>query len=306
MSLPDSLSYRAGELLNLAIMTKVPVLIVEGRADIAIYQRVAASIDCNYNVVASENIVSAEPGCGGVLKNINTIRERCGRMDIRPYVLGIIDRDARFYRKELVDDDALLILKFYSIESHFVSKEAVRYIVEKTTSATGNLLTDESCDSIFNEIKKDLDVLYLCSLEALKKACERDYNAEVGYGDKIRSILKQGKPEILKLKIDELTDFANHLGVDKSWESILEICKGKWVFQVFIDSLLSKLNELPSMCKENAIAQCQYCVRDAYQNCLYSLTANFASSHMEQILLQDTAQPGLDYIKDRLRLMVGK
>jgi hypothetical protein len=301
--LPESLSYKAVELLNLAIMTKVPVLIVEGRDDIAIYQRLAESVGRRCSVFASENLV-ASPGCVGVIRNISEIRERSGMMDITPYVLGIIDRDARYYRKEIFEDDALLILHYYSIESHFVSKEAVRYIAEKTTRITGELLSEESCELIFNEIKSDLDVLYLCSLEALKNACDRNYDAELGYSEKIRSIIKQGKPDRLIAKEQELAAFADSIGVDKSWESILTICKGKWVFQVFIDTLISKLASLPEMCKTNAVAKCQYCVREVYQNCMYALTANFSSSHMEQILLQDVQQPSLSYIKNRFQSMV--
>jgi hypothetical protein len=300
MMVPDSLSFKAIELLNMAIMTKVPVLIVEGRNDVPIFQRISQSIGKRCDVFASENISSPEGGCSGVLKNIATIREFSTTVDIRPYVLGIVDRDARVYRDEQVFDDSLLMLNYYSIESHFVSQEAIRFIVEKTTSATGALLTDVNCQTLFDEIKTDLDSLYYCSLEALRKACEADYDAELTYGEKIRSIIKQGKPERVSCKSAELDEFANRLGVTRSLEDLLRICKGKWIFQYFVDSLITKLNGLKSMCKDNILAQCQYCIHEAFHNCLYSLTANFTNSQLEQLLLQDTEQEKLGYIKSRI------
>lgn len=302
--IPESLQYQAVELLNEARMTKTPVIIVEGRDDVPIYQRLAKNLKKKCEVYASENICIPEAGCAGVIKNITIIRDMAKGLDISQFILGIIDRDARFYRGELIEDEALLILNHYSIENHFITKESIKYIIEQATRATEDLLSDNDCDILFEEIKSELDVLYFCSLEALRKACERDYTSEFGYAEKIRSILKSGAIERLNAKAESLAEFARGLGLEKNWTTILSICKGKWILQAFMDLVKAKLNKLPEYCRLNAISSCQFCVRKTYDLCLYNPTAKYESAHLEQMILHDLSQPSLNYIKARISLMI--
>ena len=91
------------------------------------------------------------------------------------------------------------MLKWYSLESHFVTEEATSYVIKHLTRASGRLVTPALVTSIHNTIKEQLFELYLISIEALRNACEKDYNAVLGYSMNLMEIkrrqLMQFKPE---------------------------------------------------------------------------------------------------------------
>ncbi|MDW2779760.1 hypothetical protein [Pseudomonas sp. BEA3.1] len=302
--LPEGLKFEADELLNSAIMSKVPVVIVEGCDDIPIYERLALSVGRECEIYASENILSGKPGCFGVIEHLDTIRSNSDGMDISPYVLGVIDRDARCYRDEIPVDGALLVLNLYSIESHFVSSEAVRVLVERTTRATNNLTTVEDAEKLFDGIKVELEKLYLYSLEAMRKACDRGYEGRFGYSDRIKAILNSGHEQGLLAKKDELEAFAQSKGITSDWSGLLAVCKGKWLLEVFIDEFKRQVGLLPGFCGSGEINKCQSCVRAIYKNCLYKVTANFDSPQLHQMLMQDVDLSSLEYIKARFETLV--
>jgi hypothetical protein len=303
-NLPAGLTFEADELLNSAIMNKLPVIIVEGCDDIPIYERLALDMGRDCEVYASENILSGKAGCTGVLEHLSTIRDNSEGMDISPFVLGVIDRDARFYRGEIPSDDALLILEFYSIETHFVSAEAVRYLIERTTRATGHLTSEADATVIFDSIKSELEKLRVYSLEALRKACDQGYEARFGYGDKVRKILRSGHEQDLQNKEADLEAFGAAIGVGHGWGGLLAICKGKWLLEVFIDEFKTQIALLPQFCADSLISQCQSCLRQVHKNCLYKMTANFDVTHLQQMLMQDVSQPSFDYIRARFEGLV--
>lgn len=297
--LPVGLTFEADELLNSAIMNKLPVIIVEGCDDIPIYERLALDMGRDCEVYASENILSGKAGCSGVLEHLTTIRDNSEGMDISPYILGVIDRDARYYRGDIPSDNALLVLEFYSIETHFVSSEAVRFLVERTTRATGHLTSEADAAIIFESIKSELEKLRVFSLEALRKACDQGYDACIGYGDKVRAVLRSGHEDSLRGKEADLEAFGAAIGVEDGWGGLLAICKGKWLLEVFIDEFKKQVALLPQFCADGLISQCQSCLRQVHKNCLYKMTANFDVTHLRQMLLQDVSQPSFDYIRAR-------
>lgn len=303
-NLPEGLAFEADELLNSAIMNKLPVIIVEGCDDVPIYERLALSIGRDCEVYASENILSGRSGCSGVIEHLSTIRSNSEGMDIAPYILGIIDRDARYYRGEIPSDDALLVLEFYSIETHFVSSEAVRFLIERTTRATSHLTSDADAAIVFDKIKAELERLRIYSLEALRKACDQSYDSCVGYGDRVRAILRSGHEDVLQRKEADLEAFGAAIGVGNGWGGLLAICKGKWLLEVFIDEFKKQVALLPRLCADNLISQCQSCLKEVHKNCLYKMTANFDVTHLHQMLLQDIEQPSLDYIRTRFENLV--
>lgn len=303
-NLPAGLTFEADELLNSAIMNKLPVVIVEGCDDVPIYERLASDMGRDCEVYASENILSGKPGCVGVLEHLAVIRDNSQGMNISPYVLGIIDRDARYYRGEIPHDNALLVLEFYSIETHFVSAEAVRFLVERTTRATSHLTSEADAAIIFDSIKSELEALRIYSLEALRKACDQNYDACVGYNDRIRAVLKSGHEEALREKEADLEAFGAAMGVQNGWDGLMVICKGKWLLEIFIDEFKKQVGLLPALCADSLISQCQSCLRAVHKNCLYKMTANFDVTHLRQMLLQDVGQPSLDYIRTRFDALV--
>lgn len=298
----SAMSFSADELLNLAIMTKVPVVIVEGVDDVPIYERISTSSGVTCDVYASENLCRIREGCEGVIKNIAEIREVSQNIAVENYVIGILDRDARFYRGEMPTDPAIFALNYYSIESHYVNQCSIRYLATQFTRATNRLITDDLVQEIYNSIVGRLDFLYYVSLEALRNACERDYVASFGYSETIRAIIGRGLIQPLDDKKEDLDIFAERLGLTKSMVTLLEICKGKWIVEIFSDHLAELLKELPARCISSSIPQCQSCAAGNLESkkCMYKCTSFFSADILKMQSITNTNVSSLDYIKARL------
>ena len=125
--------YEADELLNLAIMSKTPYVIVEGVDDIHIYEEIAksAQVLCEvYSVEMLEGLVGGNDGVIQAMESIESLNMPEGK-SAKEFILGIIDCDARYYRGEMPVLESVLSLSVYSIESHFVSKFSIKPSIEK-------------------------------------------------------------------------------------------------------------------------------------------------------------------------------
>lgn len=113
-----------------AMMSHEPVIIVEGQDDIKFYSNIASRIQCNVGVQAVETIEGYSEGCDQVIAAIEAVQELIAA-DVRlsKYVLGIIDRDSRHYMNNIPDMDNMLVLKYYSYESHLVTSKSIRRLL---------------------------------------------------------------------------------------------------------------------------------------------------------------------------------
>lgn len=294
------LEYSSDELLGLAMISSTPIIIVEGFDDVPVYERLSSRTEHDCLVFASENLLSEAEGCEGVIKNIGIIRATANGVPVEKYVLGVIDRDARYYRSTLPSDPALFTLRYYSIESHFVNEQSIKYLIPKMTRATDKLIQEKLYQEIYDEICARLMFLYLVSLEALKKACVVGYAAEFGYKDSIRSILGRNLHVRLEDKRSELLSYGTSLGLSYNWQDLLKICKGKWILELFADELYSSIQSLPALCKLAKVAQCQFCAKGEAGKCLYKNPSFFSADIMRSQLFHNTECAELDYIKDRI------
>ena len=92
----DSFCYEIDEILNEAIITGVPALIVEGIDDISIYDNLALKVPFEYEVYAVENIEGFSEGCEQVIlavEELNTLESEAH--ELTNHVLGVIDKDVR-------------------------------------------------------------------------------------------------------------------------------------------------------------------------------------------------------------------
>ncbi|MNC02043.1 hypothetical protein D3C76_476820 [compost metagenome] len=300
--LAKGMLFDATELLNLAIISKRPVLIVEGIDDVPIYERLASSVGVECDVYASESLCKTREGCEGVIDNIEDIRDVSEDIPVERYVLGIIDRDARFYRDEMAVDPAIFTLKYYSIESHYVNSCSTAYLIPFATRATDKLVDNNLVESVHRSIVPELDFLYYVSLEALRKACESEYKSEFGYKKSIKAITNAGLHTAALKKKDELDKFADRLGLQNSMETLLKICKGKWIFEIYGDRLYDAIKKLPEQCKESRITQCQFCINgnpDA-KKCLYHTPVFTSSDILRNQAWRNTDVRSLEYIKAKL------
>ncbi len=300
-------SYEIDEILNESIMTETPSVIVEGTDDVKIYSDIIQSIGKDYEVYAIENIEGYSEGCSGVLRALDDIRAVPSTNDIFPkHMLFIIDRDARFFRGELPgESDGLLLLRYYSIESHYAAMCTFRDLLGRMTSATGNLIEKFDFPNFIDEFFEDTQELYYCSLEALRNACEEDYEAEVGYKYKYGRIKGEDLYSKIVSKKADLEVFAAKFGLVHNRDSVRLVVKGKWLFDKFVESLKVKINSLPTLCREGKIEKCQFCRVGKTDKCLYKTRASFNLCQTKAIALGLCDLDDITYIKDRLLTMGG-
>ena len=81
-------TYEADELLNEAIMSDTPIVIVEGTDDIPLYEDLIKSLNKNIEVYASENLIISGniSGCVGVVNSLNKINEFSQNINIEKYI----------------------------------------------------------------------------------------------------------------------------------------------------------------------------------------------------------------------------
>lgn len=294
----------ADEILNMAVMTKVPVMIVEGPDDIPIYERIVQSEDLEFDVYASQTILTQRPGCDGVIEHVKLIREVCPDMDIEKYIVGVVDRDARVYRNEVPEDPAIFVLDFYSIESYFLNRDTVKGLILKVTRATNKLVRDEDCNNLFERIKQQLFSFYYVGLEALRKAIDPNYNACLGYSWSSKSIRRRGLDQELNNKSASLDLFADSLGVSDSWADLLRICKGKWLLEYFSELLYYEIKGLPDMCDAGEVQKCQCCASGSNANCLYGNAAFFSDDLLYEGAFGFVESDSFQRIRNRFKEMV--
>lgn len=299
----SGLAYSADEILALSIMSKTPVLIVEGHDDVPVYERIADSVGFNCMVYASESIVDAQAGCEGVIGNIETIRSSAGNIKVEDYIIGFIDRDVRFFRGTLPSDPAIFVLNYYSIESHFVNSESLLYSVLRSTGVTPRYINFSFQKYFDNDFLDGLDFLFLTSLEALKNACEHGYCSLYGYADSIKSIMGRGLHRKVLEKADILFAYGEDKGLVSAWPGLLYVCKGKWLLDVFADLIVSFIKQLPEMCASGKVTKCQFCAREDFSKCLYKTTSFVSADIVKAQLFHYVDQPKLQYIKDRMKLL---
>lgn len=294
--------YEMDEIVNMAIMTKTPHIIVEGVNDVCVYEAIADSTNINMEVYCIQMIAGYAGGNDGVAEAI----EYCytlplGGRDVKDYILGIVDRDARFYRHEIPSLPALLILQYYSIESHFASKAAIEPIVRRVTRISTN---DElSVDRIFNDIEDGISDLYYFSLDALKNAVDLSYLSVVAFSDKPGRRMDSKTIADLQHRKRDLDDFAKVYGLENSLESLKQFSKGKWVLAAYSEGLHREISGLVEKCKSGAIAQCRMCRFDVNAPCLFKAEDGFTKKTIYSLLLKEVRVPEIDYIRDRMTLV---
>lgn len=301
--IPEELRLRADELLNEAVMGERPLVIVEGFDDIRLYEEFSKEVNLDCKIVASENILNKGEGCSGVISNINLIESVSGGVDVSKYVLGVIDRDARYFRRDMPESKLILVLKLYSIESHFVIEGVVGRILSSVLNANDDLLKKIDVEEVYRDISSKLMVLYEVSLEALKKACVKDYAAEVGYSSRVRSVFCDGSYQKIMNKKSELDDFAAQNNISKDWGGLRLICKGKWLLDFFCDHLYEYIDSLPDLCANKKLTQCQYCSNGNNLKCLYRWREKYQSYHLRGMVMGYTDLNEFDYILDRFKLL---
>lgn len=293
--------YEIDEILNEAIITGVPALIVEGTDDISIYDGLASKVPFEYEVYAVENIEGFGEGCDQVIlavEELNTLESETH--ELANHILGIIDKDVRDFRQELPQIEPILVLNHYSIESHFVSKAIVKHILAICSKANRELITEELCDVIMDEIETKLLDLYYFSLEALKNSLDPGYSSIFSYSYTYGRMKDQVIRQSLNLKKSELDAFALQKHLSPCLDTLKSISKGKWLIDTFANELLVTIKNLPEKCRNSLISNCKSCITGSFHKCLYRINDGFTNKSVKSLALSHTKSDEFDYIVERI------
>lgn len=295
------------ELYMESIMSNSSTIIVEGHDDIPLYEKLSSDIGKNIQVIAVENIDGCNAGCDNVIRCIEEIQDLINEVDLgENYILGIIDRDARFYREEVPNLKCLFILEYYSFESHFTTEYGLKKILPIVCGISEKAIDEKLIQYLKKDLVNDFEQLFYISLEALKVACEQGYCGEYQYSQSAGYVfgkdnLSQHLPKINEKRKD-LDSFAEQHDISKS--DLPKIAKGKWYIHVYADSIFKNIKNLPQACKKEIINQCQYCKNGNYSNCMYKTGCNFQLGQIIRLLLGQYDANELLYIKQRISQLV--
>lgn len=294
----SALNFSIYEILNAAIMTNTPAIIVEGVDDVRIYESLADQSLERSAVFSAKWIEELSAGgASSVADAIKLLRDPpSSKRLIEDYVLGIIDRDVKPYRSELPNDDAILVLKYYSIESHFVDEETIPSAVQRFTRVPNSLVKEFSASTLMNNIEPKLLDVYYFALESLVAATQNGYTACFSYSEKIgRKNDPYTRSTVLE-KCPALDVFAASYGLSPELATIKKISKGKWLLSVFCESLFQELKSLNQLCSSGAIKKCNSCASGHPEECLYKARDGVSSKTIYSLLI-DSDITELQYIR---------
>lgn len=283
------MKYDLSDTITAAMMCHEPVIVVEGLDDIKFYNNIATLNGLNIEVRAVETIDGYSEGCESVIKamkDAQVIFNNDARL--KKYAIGIIDRDARQYRGTLPSIDNLLVLKYYSYETHLITDATIKKLIEQLTKAHSTLVTDEVISFIKSEYAKQDEALYYFSLEALRKSCDDTYIADIQYGEKGGSLIggmKAYKWSKIEPKRNELDQFANSKSLSKA--DIKYIAKGKWYLSSWCEFLNTISKELYRFCGTR-LPKCSFCEAGMPGKCLWRAQVGFQIATIENLLYTDS------------------
>jgi Protein of unknown function (DUF4435) len=249
--------HRLEDIVVRAIMLDEPVVVVEGRDDRQIYQKMAHQIAKKLKVHPIDAFEDYHAGCESVIKAIYQLQSKfLEDSNYTKFLLGIIDRDSRPYKSLKPDEidwrvlKGLFVLKYYSIETYFATPFNIVRLIEKWTYATQNDVNEAIINFILYNVNDSIEGLYYISLDALKQEClgADEYKAVLSYaqdeGSKVteensRNYLIQ---RIYNTKKADLDNFAIEKGL--TIEDIRFIARGKWFLYNFVYRALNHIQKI--------------------------------------------------------------
>ena len=295
------IKYKPVELLSAAIMNRVPCIIVEGADDIRIYEKIAASANIECLIFWVEMLEDRAGGCDGVIEAMKTVEsvDMPYGKSVNQFMMGVIDRDTRYYRKMMPTLTSIFVLNTYSIESSFVSKSVINFSVDQWTKNSSREKIDTQL--IYSNVERNILDLYYFSLDALRRAVDPNYNSIVSFSDN-PGRRKDGKTlrELQSRKVD-LDIFAATLSLTSDIESLKKFVKGKWLLTAYSEELVKEIEQLSNKCKSSKIQQCCVCKVNNSGACLYKVKSGLTKNSLYSTLMEFVNIPDFEYIRDAFK-----
>lgn len=293
------------EVVNDAIMSGQAALILEGSTDIQLYMGVSTNLVRETVLRPVELISGFGEGCSEVIRFFDELQESD---DLRPYVpmnvIGVIDKDVRDFRNEIPLIRNIVILKFYSVESHFICSSVVTRCLVDSTYAPQDVRLAKIADAAFDFFSQGATVLYLASLEALKGAVDDTYQSEFGYADGYGRLNDYSLVQRLTSKQTALLAFADTHGLSSTIESMKRIVKGKVLLDGFCSELKKFVEALPGTCGTDDIPQCDYCVSGLHKKCCYRMKQGVTEKSLRNAILGQLPIAEFEYLIEELNMLL--
>lgn len=280
------MKYQLEEILNEAIMTHVPVTIVEGKDDLSVYEKVASIAGKEdmlfYTVNTIDGLNNSKGNCDKVIECIELLQPKFGeRPNNDKCIVGIIDRDARPYRQTMPNLVGLFILKYYAIEAYFANQLVLQKIVQKITYLHQRDIDEELLNSIEVDFEAEKEMLYYLSLEALQNACDNDYVGLIGYAD--NGIKNQTRRinlynQIILQKKEDLDNFAMQKALNIN--DLKLIANAKWYLDIYLNLANESIKLLEKKCKNGEIEKCRSCNAGVIEECHYKYKQGYNVSSL--------------------------
>lgn len=301
----NKLQYKTvGQLISRARLEKKPLVVVEGKDDIPVYEQFAKKVNKKVRIRAIETFQNYSEGCTQVRQFIEDAQVEINKSEENEkYIMGIVDRDASFYRNEINEMKGLLVLKAYSFESHFVTRNNLEYAVENYLSSNFGI-NEFIINYIFGKYEALINLFYYYSLEALKNACFKEYKGIIGYSKSYGQIISETDlPNKIMDKKEDLDKFALDIKVPS--ENPTSIIKGKWLLDLFINKTHENLLALSKFCSTNSVIdgqeRCSFCQNGIPNKCSWKSKKGFNQTIYRGFIFQFFNESELDYIYERFR-----
>lgn len=299
----NDIRYTDREVLNEAIMTGIPAIVVEGREDIRFYEAIIHSLRKRVRVVPVQMVRGYAAGNKSVVDLITNLQpDFSSHLHYTRYLLGIIDKDVRDYRGDHPQHLlGLLILNVYSYEAHLVTDRHIKVIISFMTDLSADRVPKNLVDYVRCHLVPKYEEIYYMSLEALKCAVEPDYQALISYRwNEGRIADPASRSEILsslRPRIQALEDWA--FGMSVTISDLKKFAKGRWLLATFIREVAAVIRHITEQpCGYQTIKQCPFCGFHQ-QDCLWKVT-HFQWDALSQILLSVVDSDEVQYISDRI------
>lgn len=292
------------ELITISMMQEQPILVVEGIDDIPVYEKIVNKIAKQVEIYSPEYFVDVESGCRGVTKIISLLNDNFTEELSSKYVLGLVDKDVRDFRNELIVFENLLNTIYYSMESHLVSDAILKKIFSTYFYILEKDVTSSHVNDFWDYFYLECEYLYLASIDALRSACieksqtiftyKSDYN--LVKNPKVQKTLKENKIENLI--------FSKIFNLEYDLDNIKRVCKGKWFLGFLCEKITYYiLNEI-KFCNE-LNTQCSMCKLGRSSSCFFNIRIRPNKDSVEAIIISNVEHGDFDFLFHKLNKNFG-
>ncbi|MFM4922498.1 hypothetical protein [Aeromonas dhakensis] len=281
-----------------AVMIGKPLIIVEGKDDLPIYNALMDGRD-NLEIKPIECFDSCSSGCKEIERVVDNINSKYpAKHKVYNYFKGIVDLDAKKYRKEVCNKEGILYLNTYSFENSLVNKKSLSHLIKLLTNASEKDLNDIVFDIVIEKINENLNPFYYITLEALKNAVEPSYIGVIGFSSGYeKTLLNKDELRSVLSKTQSLDTFAEQQNINI--RSILDMhsyCKGKWHLRYFIQEASKAVSTLAPNCGMK-IKKCVYCENEIISKCIYKKQSSMKADDIIKAIKNNVDNAELAYLK---------